>query len=119
MKIHGNVLKSIGPDEVARPDVPQTQTHRTAAVGDIQPGDGAIELDAGRPDAHMPDVSAMSAFDRDEAAKDEVDVAREALDDGELELAAAAIARARLYDDGNSDIPALEDRLDALRAAGE
>ena len=78
--------------------------------------DGAIELDAGRPDAQMPDVSTMSAFDRDEAAKDEVDVAREALDDGELDLAAAAIARARLYDAGNSDIPGLEDRLDELRA---
>ncbi len=77
--------------------------------------------DAGGPavavDAAMPDVESMSAFDRDEAAKDEVDRASEALDNGNLEAARIAIARARAYDDGNDDIPALEARLRELRQA--
>ena len=75
-------------------------------------------VDASDVDAQLPDVSSMSAFDRDEAAKDEVARARRALDDGDLEAAANAIARARVYDSGNSDIPGLEDRLDELRGEG-
>lgn len=71
--------------------------------------------DGGGLDAAMPDVSSMSAFDRDEAAKDEVDAATEALDGGDLEAAANAIARARAFDPGNDDIPALEERLRRAR----
>jgi len=66
-------------------------------------------------DADLPDVESMSAFDRDEAAKDEVAAARRALAAGQLALAATAIARARAYDSGNSDIPGLEDRLEELQ----
>ncbi len=65
-------------------------------------------------DADLPDATSMSAFDRDEAAKDEIAAARIALDRGRLEAAAIAIARARVYDSGNSDIPDLEDRLEEL-----
>ena len=100
-----------------------------AALGeDAGPDDAAIELaDAGAdaealepaPDAapetaldpNLPHVSAMSAFDRDEAAKDEVARARRALDEGDLDAAARALARARVFDSGNADIPPLEERL--------
>lgn len=75
----------------------------------------ADPADAGGVDASMPDVESMSAFDRDEAAKDEVDRATEALDNGDLETAAVAIARARVFDSGNDDIPALEERLREAR----
>lgn len=71
--------------------------------------DAAVE-DAGAGD--LPDVSSMGAFERDEAAKDEVAAARIALADGDLEAAAAAIRRARVYDPGNADIPTLEARLE-------
>ncbi|MEZ4336743.1 MAG: serine/threonine-protein kinase [Sandaracinaceae bacterium] len=99
-----------------------------AGPDDAGPDDGGIDasapvgedaaVDAGI-DVDLPDVSAMSAFDRDEAAKDEVSRARHALDDGDLEAAARAIARARVYDDGNSDIPDLEERLRQARQAPE
>ncbi len=94
-------------------------------LADAGPEDGGVDasapvgedagLDAGDPD--LPDVSGMSAFDRDEAAKDEVSRARRALDAADLEGAARALARARVFDDGNSDIPELEERLRQLREA--
>jgi len=73
-------------------------------------GEDASAEDAGAGD--LPDVSSMSAFERDEAAKDEVAAARFALSEGDLEVAAAALRRARVYDPGNSDIPTLEARLE-------
>lgn len=84
-----------------------------AMVGDDAGGAGApAEPDAGGAiDGGLPDASQMSAFDRDEAAKDEVARARRALDDGDLEAAATAIARARVFDSGNSDIAGLAERL--------
>ncbi|MCB9595697.1 MAG: serine/threonine protein kinase [Sandaracinaceae bacterium] len=97
-----------------------------AGPEDAGPDDGGVDASAPAPvdaavdagvDPNLPDVAQMSAFDRDEAAKDEVSRARRALDDGDLEAAALALARARAYDDGNSDIPDLEDRLDDLRDA--
>lgn len=81
--------------------------------------DAGFGLDAAAAvvDSGLPDVAHMSAFDRDEAAKDEVARARRALADGDLDAAAIAIDRARAYDRGNSDIPALESRLRDLRGA--
>lgn len=61
------------------------------------------------------DVASMGAFEREEAAKDAVDRARAAIEDGDLEAAEAALSRARRLDAGNSDIPELEARVRALR----
>ena len=66
-------------------------------------------------DSGLPDVSGMSAFDRDEAAKDEVAGARRALEEGDLETAETALARARAYDPGNADIGALEAQIAEAR----
>jgi serine/threonine-protein kinase len=78
--------------------------------------DGSLDAagpDAGQAiDAGLPDVTGMSAFDRDEAAKDEVARARRALQEGDLETAEHALARARVYDPGNSDISALEAQIE-------
>ena len=63
------------------------------------------------PDSGVIDVASMSPFDRDEAAKDAVDRARQAIEDGDLDAAEQALRRARLYDPGNDDIPALEEDL--------
>ncbi|MEC7520443.1 MAG: serine/threonine-protein kinase [Myxococcota bacterium] len=63
------------------------------------------------PDSGVIDVASMSPFERDEAAKDAVDRARQAIEDGDLDAAEQALRRARLYDPGNDDIPALEEDL--------
>ena len=47
------------------------------------------------PDANLPEVESMSAFEREEAAKDEVDAARAAIAAGQLDEARGALARAR------------------------
>ncbi|MGE0784607.1 MAG: serine/threonine-protein kinase [Sandaracinaceae bacterium] len=97
-------------------------------VGDVEPAtrdagsaDGGFDAGPGTdPDAGpgaipgMPNVSGMSTFDRQEAAKDEVDNALTALDRGDLAAARTAIARARTFDDGNSDLPVLDARLREL-----
>jgi hypothetical protein len=61
----------------------------------------------------------MSSFLREEAAKDQVRVARERLSAGDLSGAAAALARARLYDPENGDLPALERRIREARGEPE
>lgn len=67
------------------------------------------------PDAGLPSIASMSAFEREEAAKDEVDTARERLANGDLDGAASALARARRYDPGNTDIAELEAQLRQAR----
>ncbi len=102
-----------GPDDAGLDDAGAED----GGVDASAPAGEDASVDAGV-DPDLPDVSSMSAFDRDEAAKDEVSRARRALDDGDLEAAARAIARAQVYDDGNSDIPDLEERLRQARQAG-
>jgi len=78
----------------------------------------AAPLDTGvaeAPDSGTLDVSTMSPFERDEAAKDAVDQARQAIEDGDLDGAETALRRARLLDPGNDDISPLEDELRRLR----
>ncbi|MBX3273706.1 MAG: serine/threonine protein kinase [Sandaracinaceae bacterium] len=97
-------------DEDAGPDDAATELGDAGADAEaLEPVPDAAPEAALDPD--LPDVSAMSAFDRDEAAKDEVARARRALDEGDLEAAARALARARVFDSGNADIPPLEERL--------
>ncbi|RZO48411.1 MAG: serine/threonine protein kinase [Sandaracinaceae bacterium] len=78
----------------------------------------AAPLDTGvaeAPDSGTLDVSTMSPFERDEAAKDAVDQARQAIEDGDLDGAETALRRARLLDPGNDDISPLEEELRRLR----
>lgn len=74
------------------------------------PDAGAAPDAASEPDAGDPFID---VFDREEAAKDEVEVAEEALAEGDLETARRALERARALDPGNSDLPELEAQLTA------
>jgi serine/threonine-protein kinase len=99
--------------------------HATAMVDDAGTddagSDAAAEADAGTDAATttgLPDVSSMDGFERDELCKNEISNARIALANGELDAAAQALARARVYDAGNTDIAALEARLRQARTEG-
>lgn len=72
--------------------------------------------DLGQPDAGADPTAGMSAFERDEAAKDAVAEARRLLAAGDRDGAAAALAQARAFDPGNDDIGALEEALEAAGA---
>jgi len=72
--------------------------HAGAGIGDASTG-----ADAG--------PSALSPHEREEAAKDELARAREALEQGDFGAAATAIDRARQFDPSNPDIDELEARL--------
>lgn len=56
-------------------------------------------------------IAALSPHEREEAAKDELGRAREALERGDFDQAAAALERARRFDPQNPDIKELEERL--------
>ena len=87
-------------------------------AGPLPPFDAGLP-DAGPPDAGaMPDVSQMSGFDREQAAKDAIDRARARLAAGDLDGAALEVAHARVYDEGNSDIEPLEDEIRSARRRG-
>jgi serine/threonine-protein kinase len=92
-------------------------------AGRAEPDAGVAESepDAGAADGEidLESIESMSAFERDEAAKDAVADAREAIDDGDLVAAEASLRRARAYDPGNSDIPELESRIRELRRGGD
>jgi hypothetical protein len=64
-------------------------------------------------------IASMSAFEREEAAKDHVRVARERLEAGDVNGAAAALERARLYDPENGDLSGLSARIRAARGLPE
>ena len=57
---------------------------------------------------------AMTPHEREEAAKDALDRARDAIEDGDADAARAALEDARRFDSGNPDIAELARRLDAL-----
>jgi hypothetical protein len=57
---------------------------------------------------------AMTPHEREEAAKDALDRAREAIEDGDADAARGALEDARRFDPGNPDIAELTRRLDAL-----
>lgn len=88
-----------------------------------EPDAGRLALPLGPPDAGPasrpaePDagVASMSAFEREEAAKDEVRNARTRLAAGDLDGAAAALARARALDPGNGDLAVLTERIREAR----
>lgn len=72
-------------------------------------------IDASEPDAGAGfDASWMSAFEREEAAKDSIDEARAALRSGNITDARVALDRARALDPGNEDIAELEAQLPPL-----
>lgn len=57
---------------------------------------------------------AMTPHEREEAAKDALDRARDAIEDGDADAARTALEDARRFDPGNPDIAELTRRLDAL-----
>lgn len=87
------------------------------------PAEAAAQQDAGRaegpeaspPDAGSPSIESMTAFEREEAAKDEVRDARARLSAGDLDGAEAALRRARHLDPGNADIAPLLERVREAR----
>ena len=111
----------VGADAGASEDGP-LDAGRAGPVIEV-PDAGAAIADAGVAapvviDAGLPDVSGMDGHERDEAAKDEIARARRAIEDGDLVTAEEALRRARAYDAGNSDIPALEQRVRDMRRNG-
>ena len=68
------------------------------------------ETDAG-PDA-------LSPHEREEAAKDELENARAALERGDLADATSALERASAFDPNNPDIGELQEQVRALQADG-
>ncbi|HEY8427584.1 MAG TPA: hypothetical protein VIL20_04385, partial [Sandaracinaceae bacterium] len=71
--------------------------------------------EASPPDAGSPSIESMTAFEREEAAKDEVRDARARLSAGDLDGAEAALRRARHLDPGNADIAPLLERVREAR----
>jgi hypothetical protein len=67
-------------------------------------------IDTGSPTT----APAMTPHEREEAAKDALDRARDAIEDGDADVARAALEDARRFDPGNPDIAELTRRLDAL-----
>lgn len=84
-------------------------------------GDAATALDAASaPDASSADASsdALSPHEREEAAKDQLDSARDAIDRGDFASAASALERAAEFDPDNPAIGELEERLRAAQPDG-
>lgn len=72
------------------------------------PVEDAEVVDAETTESDSTDVASMSSFEREEAAKDAVRLARDRLAEGDLDGARTALERARLYDPENGDLEALE-----------
>ncbi len=91
--------------ENCNPKPPATDSNTGADAGIAADTDAATapEIDAG-PDA-------LSPHEREEAAKDELDNARAALQRGDLSEAAAALERASTFDPNNPDIDALRQQV--------
>jgi serine/threonine-protein kinase len=70
--------------------------------------------------ARSPDAGpdSLSPHEREEAAKDELAIARDALDRGDLVGASAALERASGFDPNNPDIAELQNRVQAAQADG-
>ncbi len=91
-------------------------TPPTAQDAGVAALDAAVQVDAGAvTDAGPVDASssALSPHEREEAAKDELDRAREAIARGDLPAAGAALERASEFDPNNPAIAELEERLRA------
>ncbi|MEM9190183.1 MAG: protein kinase, partial [Myxococcota bacterium] len=97
--------EAAGPDASldAEASVPDATRDADAAEPVIVIGDAAME-DA---DAE-PDAEEMTSHEREEAAKDAIDAARRAIDDGDVDAAATYLDRALTLDPENDDIDALE-----------
>ncbi len=106
----------------AAPDAGRAVDAARAASPPPEPDAGRAAAPAGPPDAGAArpseadaGIASMSAFEREEAAKDEVRNARTRLAAGDLDGAAAALARARALDPGNGDLAALDERIREAR----
>ncbi len=98
-----------GPDQ--EPDAGAAPDDAGAiALQVVEAGPAAVDagVDAGRPVT----VPAMTPHEREEAAKDALDRARDALRSGDTEEVRAALEAARGFDPGNPDIAELERQLD-------
>ncbi|MCA9532605.1 MAG: serine/threonine protein kinase [Myxococcales bacterium] len=81
---------------------------------------GGVAANSEPPDAGVapPVGESLTPHEREEAAKDAVDDAREALAAGDVAAARAALTAAQQLDPGNSDIARLRAQLARLSAAG-
>jgi hypothetical protein len=93
----------------AQPEAPGTASQPPAQLA----RDAAIaSADAGAPDASVPpELSGLSAFEREERAKDALDRAQRALTRGDREVARAALDEAFRYDPEHPDIADLRSKL--------
>ena len=88
-------------------------------AGPARAPDAGTDAGAARAQEEDAGVASMSSFQREELAKDQVRLARERLAAGDPSGAAAATARARLYDPENGDLPSLERRIREARGEPE
>jgi serine/threonine-protein kinase len=109
-------------------DLPDAGVDRRLDAGLVRERDAGVPDDAGASplvvDAGVIDTGidtgspttapAMTPHEREEAAKDALDRARDAIEDGDADVARAALEDARRFDPGNPDIAELTRRLDAL-----
>lgn len=93
---------------------PSADTDAGTAAGTA--ADTAADAGTAADAAQSPD--ALSPHEREEAAKDELDIARDALDRGDLVSASAALERASEFDPSNPDIAELQNRVRAAQADG-
>lgn len=75
---------------------------------------GAAVVDTGIDTGPVTPMPAMTPHEREEAAKDALDRARDAIEERDPDAARAALDDARRFDPGNPDIAELARRLDAL-----
>jgi hypothetical protein len=97
-------------------------THTTAVPGADAGGDAGADTDAGTDTDAGADTDTgtvlLSPHEREEAAKDELGRAREALQRGDLVEAAAALERASRFDPNSPDISELREQLLAVDRDG-
>jgi hypothetical protein len=75
-------------------------------------------IDAGTGAGAGTGAATLSPHEREEAAKDELATARDALDRGDLDAAANALERAARFDPSNPDIETLRERVGSAAPDG-
>lgn len=116
----GTVLRDAATFALTPPDAAPTSpvellasdaSMQDAATADAGESDAASDAAVDGGDGALAELAQLSAFEREERAKDALDRARRAIERGELEAAGAAIDEAERYDPEHPDVAALRRRL--------
>jgi hypothetical protein len=102
------------------------QTYDSARIGAVTDADAGTDSGADTDSGTGTDAgtdagtgtATLSPHEREEAAKDELATARDALERGDLDAAASALERAARFDPSNPDIEALRIQVGAATPDG-